>query len=162
MTWRSLNYYFINSSHIIHVDYYILYCYLVADIAARTYIGVELCLLLERYSRVNSRNQFALRRTCTSTSSLSLVKHVVVSLTLLDLSLYIYIYIFMPCTLSRTLHARIHAFISSRLDHCNSLLSDVGDGALRKLLSVQNAAARLITTTRKFDHISHPAFRDLN
>lgn len=55
----------------------------------------------------------------------------------------------------------VHAFISSRLDYCNSLLTGVGDGVLRKLQSVQNAAARLITNTRKFDHIT-PVLRDLH
>jgi len=55
----------------------------------------------------------------------------------------------------------IHAFISSRLDYCNSLLTGVSDGVLRKLQSVQNAAARLITNTRKFDHIT-PVLRDLH
>jgi hypothetical protein len=57
--------------------------------------------------------------------------------------------------------ALIHAFISSRLDYCNSLLTGVCDGVLRKLQSVQNAAARLITNTRKFDHIT-PVLRDLH
>ena len=33
----------------------------------------------------------------------------------------------------------VHAFISSRLDYCNSLLDGVSDGALRKLQSIQNA-----------------------
>jgi len=47
-----------------------------------------------------------------------------------------------------------------RLDYCNSLLTGVGDSVLRKLQSVQNAAARLNTNTRKFDHIK-PVLRDL-
>ena len=55
----------------------------------------------------------------------------------------------------------VHAFISSRLDYCDSLLTGVGDGVLRKLQSVQNAAARLITDTRKFGHIT-PVLRDLH
>jgi hypothetical protein len=57
--------------------------------------------------------------------------------------------------------ALIHAFVRSRLDYCNSLLTGVCDGVLRKLQSVQNAAARLITNTRKFDHIT-PVLRDLH
>jgi len=55
----------------------------------------------------------------------------------------------------------IHAFISSRLYYCNSLLTGVCDSVLRKLRSVQNAAARLITNIHKFDHIT-PVLRDLH
>ena len=44
----------------------------------------------------------------------------------------------------------VHAFISSRLDYCNSLLHGVNDGLLKKLQAVQNAAARVTTETRKF------------
>ena len=47
----------------------------------------------------------------------------------------------------------VHAFISSRLDYCNSLLVGAADCIIRKL-QVQNAAARLIAGTRKFDHIT--------
>jgi hypothetical protein len=55
----------------------------------------------------------------------------------------------------------VHAFISSRLDYCNSLLSGITDSLLGKLQSVQNAAARLITGTCKFDHIT-PVLSDLH
>ena len=55
----------------------------------------------------------------------------------------------------------VHAFISSRLDYCNSLLYGVSVEQLKRLQSVQNAAARLISGTRKFDHIS-PVLRDLH
>jgi len=48
----------------------------------------------------------------------------------------------------------VHAFVSSRLDYCNSLLYGVSDGLLAKLQTVQNAAARVVTGTRKFDHIT--------
>jgi hypothetical protein len=48
----------------------------------------------------------------------------------------------------------VHAFISSRLDYCNSLLVGVSDDVLRKLQLIQNAAARLVTGTRKFEHIT--------
>ena len=57
--------------------------------------------------------------------------------------------------------ALVNAFISSRLDYCNSLLAGVGEGLLSKLQSIQNAAARFITRTRKFEHIS-PVLRDLH
>jgi hypothetical protein len=55
----------------------------------------------------------------------------------------------------------VHAFISSRLDYCNSLLTGVAEGLLRQLQSVQNAAARLVTATHKFDHIT-PVLRRLH
>jgi len=52
-------------------------------------------------------------------------------------------------------------FISSRLDYCNSLLAGAADCVIRKLQGIQNAAARLITGTRKFNHIT-PILRDLH
>jgi len=55
----------------------------------------------------------------------------------------------------------VHAFISSRLDYCNSLLVGAADRVIRKLQGVQNAASRLITGTRKYDHII-PILRDLH
>jgi hypothetical protein len=55
----------------------------------------------------------------------------------------------------------IHAFISSRLDYCNSLLSEITDSLLSKLQSVENAAAKLITGACKFDHIT-PVLSDLH
>ena len=62
---------------------------------------------------------------------------------------------------SDTAKTLLHAFISSRLDYCNSLLYGVGDGLLKKLQAVQNAAARVVTGARKFDHIT-PVLRDLH
>jgi len=44
----------------------------------------------------------------------------------------------------------VHAFISSRHDYCNSLLPGVGDGVLRKLQFVQNAAASQSPTSINF------------
>jgi hypothetical protein len=55
----------------------------------------------------------------------------------------------------------VHAFVGSRLDYCNSLLYGISGVRLQKLQSIQNAAARLVTGTRKFDHIS-PVLRDLH
>jgi len=48
----------------------------------------------------------------------------------------------------------VQAFISSRLDYCNSVLYGVTDNVLQRLQSVQNAAARLITRTGRREHIS--------
>jgi len=48
----------------------------------------------------------------------------------------------------------VQAFITSRLDWCNALYYGISDELMRRLQSVQNAAARLITGTRRCDHIS--------
>jgi len=44
--------------------------------------------------------------------------------------------------------------VSCRLDYCNSLLAGVADVHLRRLQSVQNAAARLVSDARRHDHIT--------
>ena len=41
----------------------------------------------------------------------------------------------------------VHAFVSTRLNYCNSLLYGISDGLLTKLQTVQNAAARVVTGT---------------
>jgi len=46
----------------------------------------------------------------------------------------------------------------SGLDWCNALYYGITDELMRRLQSVQNAAARLITGTRRCDHISHRCF----
>jgi len=48
----------------------------------------------------------------------------------------------------------VQAFISCRLDHCNSLLYSSSENLMRRVQSVQNAAARLLTGARRRDHIS--------
>ena len=48
----------------------------------------------------------------------------------------------------------IHAFISSHLDYCNSLLFGVPECHLHKLQRVQNAAACLIFQESRFCHIT--------
>ena len=48
----------------------------------------------------------------------------------------------------------IHALISSRLDYCNSLYIGIDQAQLKRLQLVQNSAARLLTRTKKRDHIS--------
>ena len=39
----------------------------------------------------------------------------------------------------------VHTFIASGLDYCNALLDGVSEKSVRRLQSVQNAAARLVT-----------------
>ena len=55
----------------------------------------------------------------------------------------------------------IHAFISSRLDNMNSLLVGLPECVVRKLQIVQNNAARLVTRTKRRDHIT-PVMKELH
>ncbi len=48
----------------------------------------------------------------------------------------------------------IHAFMTSKLDYRNALLGGCSSRLINKLQLVQNAAARVLTRTRKCDHIS--------
>ncbi len=47
----------------------------------------------------------------------------------------------------------IHAFMTI-VDYCNALLGGCSAHLINKLQMVQNAAARVLTRTRKYDHIS--------
>uniref|UniRef100_A0A3B5PWL6 Reverse transcriptase domain-containing protein n=3 Tax=Xiphophorus maculatus TaxID=8083 RepID=A0A3B5PWL6_XIPMA len=47
----------------------------------------------------------------------------------------------------------IHAFITTRLDYCNSLYRGMEKSQIQRLQMIHNAAARLLTGTRKHDHI---------
>ena len=53
----------------------------------------------------------------------------------------------------------IHAFISSKLDYCNSLLHDIPKHLVCRLQRVQNTAARIVTLTRKYDSITPIMFK---
>ncbi|XP_038071089.1 uncharacterized protein LOC119739982 [Patiria miniata] len=48
----------------------------------------------------------------------------------------------------------VDAFITSRIDSCNSLLYGINNAHLSRLQRIQNIAARMITYTRKSDHIT--------
>ena len=48
----------------------------------------------------------------------------------------------------------VQAFICVRLDYCNSLLYGMSNGLFRKIQSIQNADAGLVTGTRRCDHIT--------
>ena len=56
---------------------------------------------------------------------------------------------------TETIETLVHAFVTSKLDHCNSLLYGVPKYVIKKLQSLQNTAARLITSsTSIFVHIT--------
>ena len=48
----------------------------------------------------------------------------------------------------------LHAFVTSRIDYCNGLLYGLSDCEITRLQRVQNAAARLLTSSCKHDHIT--------
>ena len=53
-----------------------------------------------------------------------------------------------------TAETLIHAFISSRSDYCNALLFGVSVKSLNRLQYVLNSAARVLTRTRPWQHIT--------
>ncbi len=55
----------------------------------------------------------------------------------------------------------VHAQVTSKLDYCNSLLYGLPDILLNKLWNVPKSAARLITMSRKYQHIS-PTMKKLH
>ena len=55
----------------------------------------------------------------------------------------------------------VHAFITSKLDNCNSLLYGLPKFLIDRLPNVQNCAARLVTGSKKYDHIT-PLMKQLH
>ncbi len=58
------------------------------------------------------------------------------------------------CSPTSNAEMLIHAFMTSRLDYCNDLLGGCSARLINKLQLVQNAVARVLTSTRKYEHIS--------
>ena len=61
----------------------------------------------------------------------------------------------------RALLTLIRALVFSKVDYCNSVLAGISDTLLRRLQSILNAAARLISSTRKSEDIT-PLLRKLH
>ena len=55
----------------------------------------------------------------------------------------------------------VHSFVTSRLDNCKSVLFGLPDKLIHRLQLIQHRAARLITHTKKHDHIT-PVMRSLH
>ena len=55
----------------------------------------------------------------------------------------------------------IHAFVTSQLDYCNSLLAGLPKYLINKLQSIQNAAIRTLLKLRKYDPVT-PAFHQVH
>ena len=53
-----------------------------------------------------------------------------------------------------TLVTVVHAFVIYRIDHCNSLLYGISDYNINRLQRIQNSSPRIVTNTRKYDHIT--------
>jgi len=93
-------------------------------------------------------------------SQLSLSAHV----TALCRSCYYHLRQLRPAARSlstETAKTLVQAFISCRLDYCNSLMYGVADSLIRRAQLVQNAAARLITAEKRQEHIT-PVLRQLH
>ena len=60
-----------------------------------------------------------------------------------------------------TLECIVHAFVTSKLDYCNSLLVGLPNSLISRLQRVQNTAARILTGTPKYAHIT-PILKELH
>ena len=52
------------------------------------------------------------------------------------------------------LKTAVHAFITSKVDYCNAVLYGLPLRVIDRLQYLQNSAARMISSTKKFDHIT--------
>jgi len=60
--------------------------------------------------------------------------------------------VFFSCSERLTLEKLVYAFITSRVDYCNGLLTGLPKYAIRQLQPILNAAARILSRTRKPGH----------
>ena len=54
-----------------------------------------------------------------------------------------------------------HAFVTSRLDYCNSLLHGISKSLITRLQHVFNSAARIVSKTKMCNHIT-PVLKSLH
>ena len=59
-----------------------------------------------------------------------------------------------PCLSTDSTKTLVHALATSRLDYCKVLLYGLPDYLIQRLQCVMNAAAKVITCKRKFDHVT--------
>ncbi len=62
---------------------------------------------------------------------------------------------------TEALKAAAHALISSKLNYFNSLLTGLPEGEIDRLQHIMNSAARLVSGTKKAEHIT-PVLIDLH
>ena len=55
----------------------------------------------------------------------------------------------------------VHAFISGRVDYCNGLLTGLPKKTIKQLQLIQNAAARVLSRTKRTEHIT-PVLKSLH
>jgi len=72
-----------------------------------------------------------------------------------------YIYCLKAFLTQESLVTVVHAFVTSRIDYCNSLLYGISDYNIDRLQRIQNSAARIVTNTRNYDHIT-PILQNLH
>ena len=60
-----------------------------------------------------------------------------------------------------SLKTAVHALVASKIDYCNSLLVSLPTTQTRRLQSIMNSAAQLISGVRKFKRIT-PTLEDLH
>ena len=65
------------------------------------------------------------------------------------------------CLAYKATEQLIHAFVTSTLDNGNALLDGLPASLLSKLQRIQNTAARILTLTPKYDHIT-PVLQSLH
>ena len=47
----------------------------------------------------------------------------------------------------------VRAFVTCRIDYCNSLLYGIADYNINRLQRIQSGAARLVTNNEKYSHV---------
>ena len=117
--------------------------------------------------RVSARDVFE-QRTATRSrlfSFLSRSYRILQSMLIIFVQLLSFIFVIYlrlgSCLTQKDTETLVHAFITSKLDNCNSLLVGLPQYSLEKLPRVHNATARLVSRTLQYDRIT-PVLIDLH